>query len=205
LRQHGLDEQSIHTFCTVLKGFEFATAPFTTDHFLTDGEGTTIGEINFRVLFTPGHTPGHVCFFLPEKNILLAGDNILPHITPNLSPDPSCPSFLPLDSYLRSLEKIEDLPVKMVYPAHGEPFTNLKGRAAEIKQHHIRRKDRAWKFVTGAPRTAYEISKDIFGRTLRAFDRGLALNETYTHLLQLEKEGLIEKTKKDKMIFFKRI
>jgi glyoxylase-like metal-dependent hydrolase (beta-lactamase superfamily II) len=205
LRQHGLDDAKIiNSFCSSLKGLDFIIAPFTTDHFLTDGEVMQIGEFYFQVLLTPGHTMGHVCFFLPQENILLAGDNILPHITPNLSPSHTCPSFLPLENYIRSLEKIEDLPVKMVYPGHGEPFATLKGRAAQIKKHHKRRKDKIWNLVDGVPRTAYEISKGIFGSILRTFDRVLALNETYIHLLQLEKEGLIEQIKKDEIIGFKR-
>jgi hypothetical protein len=44
-----------------------------------------------------------------------------------------------------------------------------------------------------SPKNASQISKDIFGANLPAFDRMLALNETYAHLQELEEELLIQK------------
>ncbi len=204
-RHHGLDEKTIYTFSAVLDAFTSATAQFITQHFLNDEELIKIGDRTFCALFTPGHTRGHVSFFLPEEQILLSGDCILPHITPNLSPDLACPSFLPLDHFIRSLERIEGLQVQWVYPAHGEPFNNLKARVGEILDHHVQRKDLTWQSVSNNPQTASEISKKIFGDALPGFDKGLAFNETYVHLIQLEKEGRIKRTQKDGRIYFIRI
>ena len=201
-RHYGLEEKTIHTFSAVLDAFTAATAPFITDHFLNDKELIRVGDRTFCVIFTPGHTRGHVCFFLPEEQILIAGDCILPHITPNLSPDLTCPSFLPLGNFIRSLERIGSLPVKAVYPAHGEPFENIKGRVEEIIDHHVQRKDLTWQSVSNIPQMVSEISKKIFGDSLAGFDQGLAFNETYVHLLQLEKEGRIARTQSNGRIFF---
>ncbi len=204
-RQYGLDEKTIHTFSAVLDAFTMATAPFVTNHFLNDQEFIKLGKRTLQVLFTPGHTRGHICFYLPEEQILLAGDCILPHITPNLSPDLTCPSFLPLENFLRSLERIGALPVHTVFPAHGEPFNNLKERVEEIIDHHIQRKDLTLRSVTTNSQLPAEISKKIFGDSLSRFDRGLALNETYVHLLQLEKEGRILRAENGGLISFKKI
>jgi glyoxylase-like metal-dependent hydrolase (beta-lactamase superfamily II) len=62
--------------------------------------------------------------------------------------------FRPLQSYIKSLERIEDLKVTGVYPAHGVPFGDLKGRAEEIKEHHRRRKESALNALTRFPKTA---------------------------------------------------
>jgi glyoxylase-like metal-dependent hydrolase (beta-lactamase superfamily II) len=204
-RHYGLDEKTIVTFSTVLDAFTSATAPFTTNHFLNDEELIKIGDRTFCVLSTPGHTRGHVSFFLQEEQIFLSGDCILPHITPNLSPDLTCPSFLPLENFIKSLERIGALPVKTVYPAHGEPFEDLPGRVEEIIEHHVQRKDLTWRSVSNTPQSASEISKKIFGDSLSGFDQGLAFNETYVHLLQLEKEGRITRRQKDGRVFFIRI
>jgi glyoxylase-like metal-dependent hydrolase (beta-lactamase superfamily II) len=201
-RSYGLDEKTMVTFGAVLDAFTTATAQFTTNHFLKDAEIIQIGNRTFCVLSTPGHTRGHICFFLPEEQILLAGDCILPHITPNLSPDFTCPSFLPLENFIRSLKRIGDLRVRRVYPAHGEPFENLKARAGEIIDHHFQRKDLTWRSVSNIPQLVSEISKKIFGDSLSGFDQGLAFNETYVHLLQLEKEGRIGRIQMDDRIFF---
>ncbi|MBI4766700.1 MAG: MBL fold metallo-hydrolase [Deltaproteobacteria bacterium] len=201
-RQYGLDEKTIVAFSTVLDAFTSATAPFLTNHFLNDGALIKIGGRTFCALFTPGHTRGHLSFYLPEEQIFLSGDCILPHITPNLSPDPACPTFLPLENFIGSLERIRALPVKTVYPAHGEPFEDLPGRVKEIIEHHIQRKDLTWRSVSNTPQLTSEISKRIFGDSLSGFDQGLAFNETYVHLLQLEKEGKIGRSQINGRIFF---
>lgn len=44
------------------------------DYFLVDGQTLQVGELEVEVLFTPGHAPGHVCFYLPAHNALFDGD-----------------------------------------------------------------------------------------------------------------------------------
>lgn len=44
------------------------------DVMLAEGDTVTVGEIEFRVLFTPGHAPGHVSFYAPDNNVLFDGD-----------------------------------------------------------------------------------------------------------------------------------
>ena len=43
-------------------------------HFLTQGNPLTFGKSNFEILFTPGHSPGHICLYSKENNLLIAGD-----------------------------------------------------------------------------------------------------------------------------------
>lgn len=45
-------------------------------HFLEQGDVLTFGESNFKILFTPGHSPGHICLYNEENNLLVAGDTI---------------------------------------------------------------------------------------------------------------------------------
>ncbi len=46
------------------------------DLYVSGGETLTIGEQSFEVLFTPGHSPGHVCFYNKQVGVLLAGDTL---------------------------------------------------------------------------------------------------------------------------------
>ncbi len=48
--------------------------PPSADLMLDDNQQIVVGELNLRVLFTPGHAPGHVCFYLAEHHILFDGD-----------------------------------------------------------------------------------------------------------------------------------
>lgn len=44
--------------------------------YLTDGQEIQLGHSRIRVLFTPGHTPGGLCFFVPDDKILFSGDTL---------------------------------------------------------------------------------------------------------------------------------
>lgn len=46
------------------------------EDYLANGMQMQIGDIPFRVLFTPGHSPGSVCFYFNEQDVLIAGDLI---------------------------------------------------------------------------------------------------------------------------------
>ncbi|MGO9137047.1 MAG: MBL fold metallo-hydrolase [Syntrophales bacterium] len=194
-REQGLREKIIDALLKLLGSFRKATIPFKVDASLADNGSNRVGDREFEVISVPGHTSGQVCFFFRREGILLSGDHILPEITPNLSPDPYNPGFRPLRSFLDSLTQVEDLPAVKVYPAHGDPFPNLKARVEEIREHHRERKSLVFESVKGGPKTTFQVSLDIFGRNLPEFDQFLAVNETYAHLIELLEEGLIKQQK----------
>ncbi len=200
--EQGLDNGTAEIVAGIFRSFKDITWPFQADAYLKDGLEVTVGDKTVRVVATPGHTSGHCSFFIPEGGILVAGDSILPHITPNLSIDLLSPAFRPLKSFIESLEKMSRFPVDTAYPAHGLPFQDLHGRAEEIKAHHREREALTLRALEGRPKTAAEVSLVVFGNDLPEFDRLLALNETYVHLLELEHEGVIRRYRQvDKDVF----
>lgn len=46
------------------------------DHYLEGGETLNFGGAEFKVLFTPGHSPGHLCYYDQDSDTLLAGDTV---------------------------------------------------------------------------------------------------------------------------------
>ena len=79
---------------------------------LTDGDIIDLGNRKIKVLHTPGHSPGHMCFFEEKTSCLFSGDLIYKGtLFANYeSTDP--------EKYLESVQKISKLPVKRVFPAH---------------------------------------------------------------------------------------
>src|SRR6185437_13134090 len=92
-----------------------------------------------HAVWTPGHSPGHCCFYWPQRRVLFSGDHLLPKISPNIGLHPQSGAD-PLDDYIESLTRVEQLEVDLVLPAHGDPFTDHRGRIATIKAHHDDRK-----------------------------------------------------------------
>ena len=189
---HGLPAKAVDFIIGLLRTFKKAGSSFTINRFISTEEVEIIGGKEVCILPTPGHTHDHLSFYFPGERLLLSGDHVLPEITPNLSPNMFARDFRPLRSFLASLSRVEELPADMVYPAHGRPFGDLKGRIAAIRAHHDVRKDLTLKAVQEGPKSAFAVSRDIFGAELNEFDQFLALNETYVHLLELTHEGLIE-------------
>ncbi len=203
--EHGLDQGTLDTVIRAFSAFKTATVPFTATGILAGGDRLDVGGRAMEIIATPGHSRGHISFHLPEERFLIAGDHILPHITPNLSPDLMTPAFHPLESFLASLARVEDLPVAMVCPAHGRPFSDLKGRVAGMREHHRDRSALALQALTEGERTGGDVSRFIFGDDLPPFDRLLALNETFVHLIELERSSLIHRKMRDGTCLFERV
>ena len=88
--------------------------PVKPEQFLNDGDTISFGKTQLRVLHTPGHTPGSLCFL--TGNYLIAGDTIFPG-GPGKTWSPA--DFKQLVASLKS--KIFVLPDEtIVYPGHGE-------------------------------------------------------------------------------------
>jgi glyoxylase-like metal-dependent hydrolase (beta-lactamase superfamily II) len=203
--ENGLDGGTMDSMARAFSAFRAATSPFDAAGSLADGDRLTVGGKAVEVIGTPGHSRGHLSLYLPEGRLLIAGDHILPHITPNLSPDLTEPAYLPLQSFLSSLARVEGLPVNTVCPAHGRPFSDLSGRIAEMREHHRERSGLALQALTGEPKSSNEVSRFIFGEVRSPFDRLLALNESYVHLIQLERETLVRREMRDGLCYFVRI
>ncbi len=150
------------------------------------GSRLRLGAREWSVLHTPGHTPDHVCLLDPEHGVLLAGDHVLPTITPHISGLGRDPD--PLGSYLASLAAIEELGgVKQVLPAHGHPFTDLAGRAKAIARHHSERLERLIALGRSLGRASVEaFSRELFQE--RSWGP-MAESETYAHLEHLRLQG----------------
>lgn len=84
------------------------------------GEYVTFGNHRLRVLATPGHTPGGVCFFMQEEDVLLSGDSLFAGSIGRCDLPRSEPAALP-----RALRThILALPDSVrVYPGHGHDTT----------------------------------------------------------------------------------
>jgi hydroxyacylglutathione hydrolase len=84
-------------------------------HLWKDNEKIPLGQLNFTILHTPGHSPGSVCLYEPHHAVLFSGDTLFKGSIGNLSFPTSQPAKM-----WPSLAKLERLPPETkVYPGHG--------------------------------------------------------------------------------------
>jgi glyoxylase-like metal-dependent hydrolase (beta-lactamase superfamily II) len=149
---------------------------------LADGDG--IG--GWDVVELPGHADGHLGFL--RDGVLLAGDHLLPTITPAVGLYPeSRPD--PLGAYLASLERTIELAPRLALPGHGDPIEDPAARAEEILQHHRERLDATAAALGPEPRTGFEVSLALFPDALGPTQRRFAVAESLSHLERLVATG----------------
>ncbi len=163
-----------------------------------DGETITLAGEQYQVIWTPGHSDGHICLFRERDGVFIAADHVLPRITPNIGLYSEKDRVNPLGDYLNSLEKVEHLPASIVLPGHGEPFDNLAGRVREIIKHHEEREALILTMLNPHPQHAYGIAEQLFGhRWDNSEARRMAVAETLSHLEYLRYIGQVEQKRTD--------
>jgi glyoxylase-like metal-dependent hydrolase (beta-lactamase superfamily II) len=162
---------------------------------LGDGELADVPGWRVETIWTPGHTPGHLCFVvhLADRRLLLSGDHVLPRITPNVGLT-SRLNANPLLDYRTSLRRVLDAaPDAEVLPAHEWRFTGLPGRVVEIEQHHDARLAETLAVLSSGPMTAWQVATTLTWKRpwthLDALGQHSALNEARAHLAYLHAQG----------------
>ena len=159
-------------------------------HPVAHGDILELGGREWFVVHTPGHTQDHFCLHDPEAEVFLAGDHVLPSITPHISGISGSPD--PLASFFYSLDQVAELHgVDRVLPAHGHPFKDLPSRTEAIKRHHVERLERVKAIsVELGPATVQQFSQNLFKP--RSWG-SMAESETYAHLEHLRIAGDAER------------
>jgi glyoxylase-like metal-dependent hydrolase (beta-lactamase superfamily II) len=148
----------------------------------------------WRVGEFPGHADGHIC--LSKDGLMIAGDHLLPRITPAVGLYPeSLPD--PLGDYIASLERVAEEAPGLALPGHGEPIEDPAGRAREIVQHHRDRLDETVAALGPEARSGYELSYGLFPDDRGPSQRRFAVAETLSHLEHLVVEGRAARSRDD--------
>ncbi|KRA25258.1 hypothetical protein ASD65_13130 [Microbacterium sp. Root61] len=155
----------------------------------------TLGSWSIRALWTPGHTPGHLCFLVEDHALLISGDHILPTITPQVT-QLSDPADDILGNYLSSLRALRSLDVVEVLPAHQYRFTGLVERIDELLAHHERRFALLENAAARSPGlTCYDLAHALDWRDplvrMPTDQARMAVKETLAHLVHMQGAGRI--------------
>lgn len=209
LTEHGVPKEEmpeLQQSSMPARAWVVATEP---DAVLWGGETLDFGFYRFEVLWTPGHSPGHLCFYERTQRIILTGDHVLPTITPNVSLNPQQMGN-PLGDYLASLQRLEPLEVDDVLPAHEYSFKDLRKRLREIVEHHHERLDEMLSIIGDGRASAYDVASRVVWTT-GTFDtfsywmRRAAISETLAHLEYAVQEGRLHQVRENGVVRYERV
>ena len=159
---------------------------------LDGAETLTMGRMELRVEWTPGHSPGHICLYSAASGLLFAGDHMLPELSPNIGLHPqSTPD--PLHEYLEGLQRLAAYAPRLILPAHGRPFTDAAQRVEVLTAHHRKRMERVMGILSGGELTGWQLALQLWGPREQLYEKRLALQEGLAHLQALAVEGKLEK------------
>ncbi|MFX1394784.1 MAG: MBL fold metallo-hydrolase [Promethearchaeota archaeon] len=178
------------------------------DKLLRDGDEISFNSNKLKVIWTPGHSLGHICVFEENNRYLFSGDHILSRITPHIGNFLVIPKYRNydfeniLEYYLKSLDRIDSLNPKIIFPGHQEVIFKPHERILEIKEHHNRRLNEISSLIKNNPMTPLKISQIHFGNDLDEINGFLALSEVLAHLIYLERQNKVERVKKNGKFLF---
>lgn len=196
--RNGFPEDDVQWAIKNHPGFKYSSKHYIPFSIVRDGDRVEAGDYSFRCVFTPGHTPGHMCLYDPDKKLFISGDHILFDITPNISLFYEKDN--PLDEYLKSLDKVNQLEVKLALPGHRNSFTAFRQRIEELKVHHQTRANEVLSILQGGSQNAFTIASQMtwdmdykFFHQFPVPQKWFAIGEALSHLKYLEVRGKVQR------------
>lgn len=184
-KAHGLDDERQRQFSKEVMIYSTGVRLPQAFKRLREHEDVTIGKDRWRVITGQGHSPEHVSLYCAERKILIAGDQILPQITTNVSTWPMEPEADTLMSFLETCRKFLGIldAETLVLPSHRKPFRNVRYRLRELGEHHAARLNAMLDATgEGATTTAGALLDVLFKGKLDGHQIGFAMGEAVAHL-----------------------
>jgi glyoxylase-like metal-dependent hydrolase (beta-lactamase superfamily II) len=157
------------------------------------GEGDTIEgtEFGLEVLYTPGHAPNHLCFFLEEERMLFTGDTVLGDTWSVVSPSRGGDMAV----YLATLGRLEKLRLSRIAPGHGDVIDEPKPRIQEYVAHRVEREKQILGVLRKGPARITDVVATLYGAQELPDELVEAAGwQVHAHLLKLKADGRVAGT-----------
>lgn len=156
---------------------------------LADGDVVRAGAVSLTAVFTPGHAPDHLAFWMPEDRVLFSGDLVLGRGSSMVTyPEGD------VAAYLRSLERVRALEPRMLFPGHWDPVTEAVAKIDEYAAHRLERERQVIaELRSGGPGTAGQLTRRVYTAEVETDERLLTAAEMTlrAHLRKLVEEGAV--------------
>jgi len=173
--------------------------PFAVEHFLEDGEVIELEDgLSWRILFTPGHAPGHICLIEPESRGMVVGDMVA-----GVGSILVEPSEGDMGDYLHSLSRIKAEDPAFLMPSHGPVIGGAAAKLDQYIEHRLARERAcldALKTHESLVGLVAEVYRDVPEKLRRGPQGGLAGLSLRAHLNKLVKDGHVVHVAPDRWV-----
>ncbi len=181
---------------------------------LSDGDLIDLGQFSLKTIHTPGHAPGHICFYDEERKILFSGDHVIGIGTPfvgygiiDMIVDRVASKMGVknvehgnITHYINSLERLLPLDIKLILPAHGPIVTEPHKKIREDMDRKLLREQMILKTLEGGEETLESLTQKVYGSL--QLDH-LLKGSTLAYIDRLLELGKIEKVIKENQIYYR--
>ena len=173
---------------------------------VADGDVFEFEGFKLESHHVPGHSGGHFVYFDPESRTLFAGDQLLPHVSPNPLLEPSLEDHTErrrsLVDYLETLERFRKMDPSIAYPGHGDPVTDVIGLIDSTIAQHLERKEKVAALLTDRGQSPYELAQQLFP-DVKGYDVFLSVSEVVAHLDLVSDEGGTMTEERDGITYYR--
>lgn len=199
-RKSGMNQERLDKRTTE-RPFNFAdiVAPLPVGYTrIRQGDTIRMGGREWDIHIGNGHAPEHATFWSKDDNLVIAGDQILPSISPNIGVYPTEPMADPIAEWLEACERLAPLAREdhLVLGGHKLPFTGLPLRLKHLIDNHHSALTRLLAHIS-TPKTAPDCFSVLFKRNIGDAEYGLALAEAVAHLSHLYQNGTATRRLRD--------
>jgi glyoxylase-like metal-dependent hydrolase (beta-lactamase superfamily II) len=145
-----------------------------------EGDGVTL-----RAIYTPGHASDHLCYYLEEENAVFTGDVVLAGSTTVIPAEDG-----DLLDYMRSLERLQQLGVRRIYPAHGPVVEDGPALIAEYIEHRLLRERQILEVLGDGQATIPAIVERVYAAVPKHL-HAMAGQSVASHLKKLAREDRV--------------
>jgi len=153
---------------------------------LDDQQRIAAGDEELVAIYTPGHSPDHLCLWHEASRTLFGGDLVIEGGTVVI---PASRGGR-LIAYMRSLERVLALDAAVILPAHGPTIVDPAKIILATLAHRRRREAQVLEGLARGPATPASLASTIYDRLPAAAQR-LGQESVLAHLLKLQEEGLV--------------
>ena len=172
---------------------------------MADRDVLAIGGAGWEVITGGGHSPEHACLYDGERNILIAGDQLLPNISSNVSVWPTEPLANPLREWFRTLRNLKErVPADvLVLPSHGKPFRGAHERIDDLIRGHENQLETLLEHCK-EPQRAVDVFPALYKSRIDGKNRIMATGEALAHLHYLVERGeLMTESDKNRVAWYR--
>jgi glyoxylase-like metal-dependent hydrolase (beta-lactamase superfamily II) len=160
---------------------------------MQENDEVRIGDHNWRVLIGSGHSPEHACLYCEESDVLIAGDQLLLRISPNVGVRPDEPGTNSMQNWIDSCRALKEQLSKdvLVLPSHGDPFHGAHPRLDALIEEHQEGLEKLYDFCA-KPRRVVDVFSVLFKGKIDSNNFVIATGEALAYLNYLLAKGTLK-------------